>query len=101
MTQPKSEGRRRQYWVAVDRVTLPVTQWRYLVTEHDPARTDWSRLHPEKPFTYEAVREELSRLEFKADTIPPELYFHPTVDEKEERAEIIFREVPPPPRWRK
>ncbi len=40
------------------------------------------------------MQEELTHIGFAWELIPPEAYFHPTADEREERAEVIFREVP-------
>jgi hypothetical protein len=88
----KHERQVSSYWVAIESVTLPVNQWRYVVTDCDPSRLDSVRA--ERPFTYQAVHEELMRIGFRRELIPPESYFSPTADEREERAEIIFREVP-------
>ena len=90
----KHEERVLQCWVAIDRVSLPREQWRYLVTDRDPARLDSDRLHLKKPFIYGAMREDLTRLGIHSELIPPESYFSLTADEREERAEVIFREVP-------
>ena len=88
----KQKGRTAQCWVAIQAVTLPVDQWRYLVTDTDPSRLDF--LSATKRFTYQAVQQELSQIGFTLESIPGESYFAPTADEREERAEIIFREVP-------
>jgi hypothetical protein len=47
-----------------------------------------------KPFMYGAIREDLTRLGILSELIPPESYFGLTADEREERAEVIFREIP-------
>ena len=88
----RDETRTGQCWVAIHAITLPVSQWRYLITDRDPSRLDC--LRPEKPFTYQAVQDELAQMGLRLESIPPESYFGPTADEREERAEIIFREVP-------
>jgi hypothetical protein len=36
----------------------------------------------------------LTRLGITSELIPPESYFGPTSDEREERVEVIFREAP-------
>jgi hypothetical protein len=90
----KHEGRAFQCWVAIDRISLPSAQRRYVVIDHDPARRDSDRVHLEKPFMYQAMRDELIRLGIKSELIPPESYFGPTSDEREEQVEVIFREVP-------
>ena len=92
MVLQRHEGRTGQCWVAIEPVTLPVSQWRYLVTDGDPSRSDF--LHAKKPFTYQAVQKELTQIGFPVESIPPESYFSPTVDEREERADVIFRELP-------
>jgi hypothetical protein len=88
----RQEGRTWQCWVTIDAVTLPAGEWRYQITDRDPSTLDC--LHAKKVFTYQAVQEELIHIGFGRELIPPESYFGPTADEKEERAEIIFREVP-------
>lgn len=90
----KPEERLVQCWVAIDRVSFPRGQWRYLVTDRDPARLDSDRLQLKKPFMYGAIREDLTRLGIQSELIPPESYFGLTADEREERVEVIFREVP-------
>jgi hypothetical protein len=97
----KYERRASQYWVAINRVTLPAAEWRYVVTDRDPAWVASSRLSLDRAFTYQAVQADLSELGIQPDLIPPECYFCPTADEKEEGAELIFREVPALRRWRK
>jgi hypothetical protein len=54
----------------------------------------WTSLRAQKPFTYQAVHEESTQIGLRRKLIPPESYFGPTADERKERAEIIFREVP-------
>ncbi|MBA2251452.1 MAG: hypothetical protein H0W13_01920 [Nitrospirales bacterium] len=56
------EGRTGQCWVALDAVTLPVGEWRYLITNRDPSQLD--SLHAMKLFTYQAVQEELTHIGF-------------------------------------
>lgn len=97
----KHEERVFQCWVTIDRVSLPRGQWRYLVSDRDPARFDASSLRIKNPFSYQALKAELVRFGIMPALIPPESYFVPTADEKEERAEMIFRKVPALTGWRK
>jgi hypothetical protein len=85
-------GRIAQFWVTINGITQPIDQWRYGIHDSDPAR--FGSLKANKPFTYQAIHAELIHNGLSVETIPPEFYFWPTADEREEGVNMIFREVP-------
>jgi hypothetical protein len=88
----KPTGRIAQFWVTIDGITQPIDRWRYVIHDSDPAR--FGSLKTNKPFDYQAIHAELAQKGVSVESIPPEFYFCPTADEREEGVNMIFREVP-------
>ena len=70
--------------------------WTYWVSHRDPADLEESLSSPKlakhfKPFTYWALQAELAGQGITA--IPAQSYFLPTLEEREENADALFRHI--------